>query len=62
MSSRKMIILLDGLPGDSWYKQSVHEFINELAAEEEETYGNEVRSHIFAQLHGQSFERAEEST
>ncbi len=59
MSSRKLIVLLDGLPSDSWYKQSVYQFTQEVAEETEEKYGNEVRSHIFAQLHGQTIEATE---
>lgn len=58
LSSRKLINLLDGLPADSWYKVSVYEFTREVAEETERKYGDEVRGHIFAQLHGQSIEAA----
>lgn len=53
LSSRKLLILLDGLPGESWYKLSVHEFITELAEEEERDYCASVGNLIYAQLHGQ---------
>lgn len=56
LSSRKAITLLDGLPNDSWYKLSVAMFAEEVKEETERAYGNEVRGHIWAQLHGQLME------
>ena len=49
-----MLTLLDGLPGDSWYKLSIAEFTEEVREETEMQYGNEVRGQIFAQLTGQT--------
>lgn len=56
LSSRRAIILLDGLPGDSWYKLSVAQYIEEVAEEEEYRYADDVGSLIFAQLSGQQFD------
>lgn len=48
-----MLVLLDGLPHDSWYKQSVEAFMQYMAEEEERQHAHSVSSLIFAQLTGQ---------
>ncbi len=53
MSSRKLLIYLDGLPGDSWYKLSVNEFLEEAREEAEYLHADDVSGLIFAQLSGQ---------
>lgn len=61
MSSRKLLTLLDGLPGDSWYKLSVQAFVEELKDQEERKYATDVGGLIFAQLTGQHVEAAEDT-
>lgn len=59
VNSRKLLTLLDGLPFESWYKQSVQTFLEDLAAEEERLYLQDVKGLIFAQLTGQEVSAAE---
>jgi hypothetical protein len=56
VSSRKVMTLLDGLPNESWYKLSVHEFIEEMHELEVQSEISEVRRLMLAQLHGQKME------
>lgn len=58
MSSNELLSLLDGLMyhEDSWYRASVIEFIDEMEEEQEDAIVSDVRSVIFAQLHGQKIE------
>ena len=56
LSSRKLLNLLDGLPGESWYKLSSDAFIKEFEAEQENIIKRAVHGQIFAQLMGQKFE------
>ena len=56
LSSRKLLALLDGLPDESWYKLSVARFIQEMEDEQQSVEITDVRSLIFAQLHGQRIE------
>lgn len=56
MSSRKLLVYLDGLPGETWYKQSVHLFTQEVQEQTERDYGDSVRGLIYAQLTGQTIE------
>ncbi len=56
LSSRKLLALLDGLPDESWYKLSVARFIQEMEDEQEDAVVTDIRSLIFAQLHGQKIE------
>lgn len=53
LSSRKLLNLIDGLPGESWYKLSADAFIKEVQAEQERLYKHTVHSQIYAQLTGQ---------
>ncbi|AER47882.1 tail assembly chaperone [Mycobacterium phage Courthouse] len=53
LSSRKLLILLDGLPEDSWYKLSVHAYLKEVQETFEKDTVREVKRSIFAQLTGQ---------
>lgn len=53
MSSRKLLILTDGLPEDSWYKLSVNALIQKMKDDKERAQKNEVKSLINAQLYGQ---------
>lgn len=54
MSSRKLLTLLDGLSPDSWYKQSVTKFIEDVREEEDRKYRQDIKGLIFAQLTGQT--------
>lgn len=58
MSSNELLALLDGLMyrENSWYRCSVVEFLEELEEEQENAIVADVRSLIFAQLHGQKIE------
>lgn len=56
LSSRKLLAILDGLPGESWYKLSSDAFIKEFEAEQENIIKRAVHGQIFAQLTGQKFE------
>lgn len=60
ISSRKILNLLDGLPPECWYKLSVVEFIQEMEDEKQDAVVSDVRSLIFAQLHGQRIEASSE--
>jgi hypothetical protein len=53
MSSRKLLVLTDGLPDDSWYKLSVQALIKRMAEDKERARRSEVKNLIFAQLTGQ---------
>ena len=58
MSSNELLTLLDGLMyhEDSWYRASVNAFVDEMEEEAEDAVVQDVRSVIFAQLHGQKIE------
>lgn len=56
LSSRRMLVLLDGLPPDCWYKCSVTQFQEEIAEEAEYEHGYQVSSLIWSQLSGQTIE------
>ena len=53
MSSRKLLVLTDGLEHDSWYKVSGRMLLERMKEEEERVYASNARSIMFAQLHGQ---------
>jgi hypothetical protein len=53
MSSRKLLVLTDGLPDESWYKVSGRALMERMKQEEELKYANDVRRMMHAQLHGQ---------
>jgi hypothetical protein len=53
MSSRKLLVLIDGLPDDSWYKVSGRALIERIKEDEERQYTAGVRSLMMAQLTGQ---------
>lgn len=53
MSSRKLLVLTDGLPDDSWYKLSVQALLKKMAEDKERARRAEVKGLIHAQLHGQ---------
>lgn len=65
MSSRRLLILLDGLPPPSdtspgsWYKQSLIKWIREMPDRQERQHSNEIRSLIHAQLTGQRVKKTE---
>ncbi len=54
VSSRKLLTLLDGLPAESWYKQSTERFVNEMREEQKNRFSRDVKGLIFAQLTGQT--------
>ncbi len=60
ISSSCVLDYLDGLPDESWYKLSVARFIQEMEDEQEDAVVTDVRSLIFAQLHGQRIEASSE--
>lgn len=53
MSSRKLLVLTDGLPDESWFKMSVRAFLKKTEEDEKKQERKSVSSLIFAQLHGQ---------
>ena len=53
MSSRKLLILTDGLPDESWYKVSGRALMERMREEEERKYAANVRKLMMAQLTGQ---------
>lgn len=53
MTSRKLLVLLDGLPDDSWYKLSARALIQKVKDDKERALKAEVKGLIFAQLTGQ---------
>lgn len=53
MSSRKLLVLTDGLEYDSWYKSSGRLLMERVREDEEQRYADGVRTMMFAQLHGQ---------
>lgn len=53
MSSRKLLVLTDGLPEDSWYKLSVNALIQKMKDDKERAQKHEVKNLIQAQLYGQ---------
>lgn len=58
LSSRKLLAILDGLDGESWYKISAAAFVDEMKAEQERLYKRDVQNLIRAQLMGQKVEVA----
>lgn len=56
ITSRRVMTLLDGLPNESWYKLSVHEFIEEMQELQVQSEVDEVRRLMLAQMHGQKME------
>lgn len=61
MSSRKLLVLLAGLPADSWYRTSAHQYLEEARAEKEHLYKREIQGLIYAQLTGQNMEVADDA-
>lgn len=59
VSSRKLLTFLDGLPADSWYKQSAMKFVQEVNDEKERMHAADVGGLIFAQLTGQEVNHAQ---
>lgn len=53
MSSRKLLVLLSGLPAESWYRISSEAFLEEVKVEQERKHKQEIRGLIWAQLTGQ---------
>lgn len=53
MTSRRLLVLLDGLPEDSWYKLSARAMIQKIKDDAERAKRAEVKGLIFAQLYGQ---------
>jgi hypothetical protein len=53
MTSRRFLVLIDGLPDDSWYKLSARALIQKLKDDAERAQKAEVKSFIHAQLYGQ---------
>lgn len=53
MSSRKLLVLTDGLEYDSWYKTAGRVLMERVREDEEQRYAAGVRTMMFAQLHGQ---------
>ena len=53
MTSRRLLVRLDGLPEDSWYKLSARALIQKIKDDAERAQKAEVKGLIFAQLHGQ---------
>lgn len=59
ISSRKLLVLTDGLPEDSWYKTSGRVLMERMREEEERLYASNVRRLMMAQLMGQSMTTGE---
>jgi hypothetical protein len=53
MSSRKLLILTDGLSEESWYKVSGRALMERMREQEETAYAANVRKLMMAQLSGQ---------
>ena len=53
MTSRKLLVLLDGLPDDSWYKLSARAMIERVKKDAERAHKAEIKSLIHGQLYGQ---------
>lgn len=55
MTSRRLLVLLDGLPEDSWYKLSARALIQKIKDDAERAERSEIKGLIHAQLYGQTF-------
>lgn len=59
ISSRKLLVLVDGFPSDSWYRMRAERWVKDMKEEEERRYRLDVSGLIYAQLSGQTVEGGE---